>query len=96
MGIFKFRRSKKILPGVKLNIGKKGPSSLSLGGRGSTVNVSRKGTKTTVGIPGTGLSYSTKSGGSAKRAKGFSKSSSSKGAIILFVVILFVLFYLFR
>ena len=96
MGIFKFRKSKKILPGVKLNIGKKGPSSLSLGGRGSTVNVSNKGTKTTVGIPGTGLSYSTKSGGSAKRAKGSSKNYSSKGGIILLVVFLFFLFYLFR
>ncbi len=28
------------------------------GGKGARVNVSKKGTRTTVGIPGTGLSYS--------------------------------------
>lgn len=96
MGIFKFRRSKKILPGVKLNIGKKGPTSLSFGRRGATMNVSSKGTKTTVGIPGTGLSYSTKSLGSTKKTKNSSKRNSSVGGIFLLLVILFVLFHLFR
>jgi hypothetical protein len=55
---FRFRRSVRILPGVKVNLGKRG-ASLSLGGRGFTYNVSAKGTRTTVGIPGTGLSWST-------------------------------------
>ncbi len=55
---WRFRKSFKILPGVRWNLGKRG-SSLSLGGRGVTVNVSKRGTRTTLGIPGTGLSYST-------------------------------------
>ena len=55
---FNFRKSLKIAPGVRLNITKKGLSSVSLGGRGARVNLGKKGTKTTVGIPGTGLSYS--------------------------------------
>lgn len=55
---FRFRKSIKIIPGLRLNIGKRG-SSLSLGGKGLTVNVNKKGTRTTVGIPGTGLSHST-------------------------------------
>lgn len=55
---FRFRKSVKILPGVRWNIGKSG-SSLSFGGKGLTVNVNKKGTRTTVGIPGTGLSHST-------------------------------------
>jgi|WetSurSiteA1Bulk_404760.scaffolds.fasta_scaffold00013_45 uncharacterized membrane protein len=54
---FRFRKSIKIAPGVRVNIGKKG-SSVSIGGKGATVNVSKKGTRTTVGIPGTGISYS--------------------------------------
>jgi hypothetical protein len=54
---FRFRKSVKILPGVRLNLSKKG-TSVSLGGRGATVNVSKKGTTTTVGLPGSGLSYS--------------------------------------
>jgi len=55
---FNFRKSLKIAPGVKLNITKKGISSLSLGKNGARVNIGKKGVKTTVGIPGSGLSYS--------------------------------------
>lgn len=54
---FRFRKSIKIAPGVRVNVGKKG-SSLSVGGKGATVNFSKKGTRTTIGIPGTGISYS--------------------------------------
>lgn len=54
-----FRKSFKIAPGVRLNVGKKGLSSVSLGGKGVRVSVGRKGTRTTVSAPGTGLSYST-------------------------------------
>ncbi len=55
---FNFRKSFKIAPGVKLNIGKNGISSVSAGVKGARVSVGKKGTRTTVGIPGTGLSYS--------------------------------------
>lgn len=55
---FNFRKSLKIAPGVRLNITKKGVSSVSLGGKGARVNLGKKGTRTTVGMPGTGLSYS--------------------------------------
>ncbi|RZG88539.1 DUF4236 domain-containing protein [Acinetobacter sp. WCHAc060033] len=55
---FNFRKSLKIAPGVRLNITKKGISSVSLGGKGARVNLGKKGTRTTVGLPGTGLSYS--------------------------------------
>lgn len=55
---FRFRKSIKLAPGVRLNITKKGISSVSVGKRGATVNVGKKGTRGTVGIPGSGLSYS--------------------------------------
>lgn len=55
---FNFRKSIKIAPGIRLNIGKKGISSVSFGGKGARVSVSKKGTRTSVGVPGTGLSYS--------------------------------------
>lgn len=55
---FNFHKSFKIAPGVRLNVGKKGISSVSVGGKGARVSVGKKGTRTTVGIPGTGLSYS--------------------------------------
>ena len=54
---FRFRKSIKILPGVRLNFSKSGVST-SIGVPGATVNLSKKGTRTTVGVPGTGISYS--------------------------------------
>lgn len=56
MGFFRFRRSVKILPGIRLNIGKRS-SSISLGGRGAHYTIGPSGNRTTVGLPGTGLSY---------------------------------------
>jgi hypothetical protein len=56
MGFFRFRRSIKLFPGFRWNIGKKS-SSLSIGGRGAHYTVGTSGSRTTVGIPGTGLSY---------------------------------------
>lgn len=58
---FRFRRSIKILPGLRINLSKKGVSSITLGRRGASLNISRKGGKrVTVGIPGTGLSWQTR------------------------------------
>jgi hypothetical protein len=53
---FRFHRSFRILPGVRLNLSKSGLSA-SLGIRGAHVTVGAKGTRTSVGLPGTGLSY---------------------------------------
>jgi len=55
---FKFRKSIKILPGVKINLTNKGISSASIGKQGASINIGKKGTRTSVGIPGSGLSYS--------------------------------------
>lgn len=57
MGL-RFRKSLKILPGVKLNVTNKGISSVSLGGKGLKTNIGKKGVRTTASIKGTGLSYS--------------------------------------
>ena len=53
---FRFRRSIKIVPGVRLNVGKRGVSA-SIGVRGAHVTVGKAGTRSTVGIPGTGASW---------------------------------------
>lgn len=60
----RFRRSLKLGP-FRLNITGNGLSSVSIGGRGASLNipVARSGgARTTVGLPGTGLSYSTELG----------------------------------
>lgn len=54
---FRFRKSVKIAPGVRLNFGKNS-TSVSVGSKGARYTVSNTGRKTaSVGIPGTGLSY---------------------------------------
>ena len=52
---FRFRKSIKIIPGVRLNLSKSGIST-SLGGKGATVNIGKR-SRATIGIPGTGISY---------------------------------------
>lgn len=56
---FRMRKSFKIAPGVRLNVGTKS-AGISVGGKGLRYSVnSRTGSRATVGIPGTGISYST-------------------------------------
>jgi len=57
---FRFRRTLRVLPGVRLNVSKSGVST-SIGGRGAWFTFGRRGVRTTAGIPGTGLSYTTSS-----------------------------------
>jgi uncharacterized protein DUF4236 len=68
---FNFSKRIKIAPGVTLNLSKSGVST-SIGPRGAKLTLgSRRGTRATVGLPGTGLSYTSilKRGGAG--AKGF-------------------------
>lgn len=58
---WRFRRRWSLLPGLHLNFSKRGLSSITVGGRGASFNIpiERKGgPRSTVGLPGTGLSYS--------------------------------------
>lgn len=58
---FYWRRSTKILPGVKINWSKSGPS-VSVGPRGAKLNFSKRGTYASGSIPGTGMYYRQKIG----------------------------------
>lgn len=66
---FRFRKSFRIAPGVRVNLSRSGVST-TLGGRGLSVNVSRRGTRMTAGIPGTGLSYHARGGGASRGGSG--------------------------
>ena len=61
MGI-RFRKRIKLFPGLWVNLSKSG-ASVSAGVKGFTVNSGRGKTRTTVGLPGTGVSYTTTSTG---------------------------------
>lgn len=53
---WRFRKRIKVLPGVHINLGKKGVS-LSVGPRGLKKTFGKDGVRTTVGLPGSGISH---------------------------------------
>jgi hypothetical protein len=53
---WRFQRRRKLLPGVTLNVGKRGPG-LSVGPRGAKASVGPRGLGATLTLLGTGLSY---------------------------------------
>ena len=61
MGNFRFYRRIRIFPGLSVNLSKSGPS-LTVGVRGAHMTFGRRGVTRTVGIPGTGLYYTSRSG----------------------------------
>lgn len=74
----RFRKSKKIAPGVRLNINKKS-ASISFGPKGFKHTISTTGkSHTTVGIPGSGLSYTTSSGSGSSGSSSTSLGTPSK------------------
>lgn len=82
---FRFRKSIKIAPGVRLNIGKKS-AGISVGGKAGGLSFNtRSGVRSRVSIPGTGISYSTKVGGKKRRAStrksGARRSTTQNSAV---------------
>lgn len=68
MGSLRFRKSVSLIPGVKLNFGKKGVSiSSGVPGFRKTYNFNTGKTTTSVGIPGTGIYYVDTKGPSKKK-----------------------------
>ena len=61
MGYFRLFRRVRIAPGLTVNLSKSGPS-LSLGVRGAHVTLGRTGIRKTIGLPGSGLFYTSKQG----------------------------------
>lgn len=77
MGL-RYRKSVKLAPGVKLNIGKKS-TGISVGVKGARFSVNSKGRVTrSVGIPGTGISYTKSTSLKSKKKQSRSKKKTSK------------------
>jgi hypothetical protein len=91
VGYLRFRRRFRLAPGVYANLGK-GSASLSVGGRGHWVTTGTRGRRATVGIPGTGLWYTTRiHPRPAARAKAQGSSVGCLGWIVV-IVVLWLLF----
>ncbi len=59
---WRFRRSFKVIPGVRLNLSRHGLSA-SIGGAPLTLNVGPQGVYGTASVPGAGISFRQKLGG---------------------------------
>lgn len=82
MGL-RFRKSVKICKGVKLNFGKTG-ASLTIGTKGLHYTIHTSGRKTTsVGIPGTGVSYVSTSGDGKRHSSQCETNASNIGSTAL-------------
>ncbi len=57
----RFRKTVKVGPVVKMNLSK-GGVSFTIGKKGYHINIGKRGVRQTVGIPGTGISYTTTPG----------------------------------
>ncbi|HEY5299779.1 MAG TPA: DUF4236 domain-containing protein [Acetobacteraceae bacterium] len=82
----RFRRTVRILPGLRLNASKSG-LSVSAGRRGANVTVGHGRTRTTVGVPGTGLSYTTTTPTRRKRAPAATWGQRLLGVAVLLAII---------
>lgn len=79
---FRFQRRIRLAPGVRLNLSKRG-LGLSVGPRGASLSVGPGGVHGHAGLPGTGLAYRQKLGGSGKpqgQREGASGSRRSNAA----------------
>lgn len=96
MGI-RFQKRIKVLPGVTINASKSGLST-SLGPRGARVTLGHGQTRTTVGMPGTGLSHTTieSNQGSEDPARGPSARAALWGIVLTMVVIVVIALVLKR
>ena len=65
----RFNKRIKIAPGIKINVGSKGITSTTIGGRGASINVGKKGSHLNAGLPGTGISTRTKLSGAKSAAR---------------------------
>ena len=66
----RFRKTKKILPGVKLNLSKSGVS-VTAGVKGASINIGKNGVYRNLGIPGTGISKRDKLGFSSSKEEDY-------------------------
>jgi hypothetical protein len=84
---FRFRRTVRLLPGLRLNLSKSGVSA-SVGTRGAWLTFGRNGRRVTVGLPGTGISYTTTSSAHEHQSPATPPTRSSAGWLSVLLIML--------
>ncbi|MGO7570311.1 MULTISPECIES: DUF4236 domain-containing protein [Rhizobium] len=87
----RFRKSFKIAPGLRLNIGKKG-ASVRVGPKGAGYTVGTSGQRVSASVPGTGVGFSSKIGKRKSDNQNTNPSLSSwvTGLVGLFLIVMFL------
>ncbi|WP_064691527.1 DUF4236 domain-containing protein [Rhizobium aegyptiacum] len=83
----RFRKSFKLAPGLRLNVGKKG-ASLRVGPKGAGYTVGTSGQRVSASIPGTGVGFTSKVG---KRKSDDQSAGSTIGSWVTGLVGLFLI-----
>lgn len=79
MGYFRLFRRIKIAPGVTINVSKSGLST-SFGPKGAKITVGKRGIRKTVGIPGTGMYYTSLTSPDRKSANPVTAAAAATAA----------------
>ena len=92
MANFRFRKSFKVAPGVRINVGKKS-AGVSVGGKGFRVSSNtRSGSRASASIPGTGIGFSQQlSKGRGRRRKTTPRNKRGGCGCLPFVIASFLL-----
>ncbi|OCL86268.1 DUF4236 domain-containing protein [Arcobacter porcinus] len=77
----RFRKSIKILPGIRVNISSKG-TSLNVGPRGSSISIGKQGVYSNTSIPGIGISFRKKISNNIKTERALKQQRLSEQQII--------------
>ena len=97
MMAWNFRKSIKIAPGFKINIGKRG-TSMTMGPKGAKVTFGSNGTYVSSGLPGTGIFYRKKISSTNNEGNYYSSNINEPSILtiiigIIIVVVCVVLFF---
>ncbi len=83
---FRFRKSIKVLPGVRVNLGKSGVTGVNVGKRGAvSVSAGRDGSHLNVGTPIAGLNYRERIDGEPTPVAPASSGSAGAGIFVAIV-----------
>ena len=83
---FRFRKSIKIIPGVRVNLSSKS-ASLNVGPRGSSFSIGKQGIYSNVSIPGMGISFRKKISNNVREERALKRQRLSEQQTIISVVL---------
>jgi len=82
----RFRKTITLLPGVRLNLSKSGVSA-SVGGKGLSFNIGKDGrARGTIGLPGSGVSYSESVTPDSRKGRAFYLLVVVVGVVVAYAV----------